>query len=419
MRANAEKRILPCRFTVSEVYNPPMVDMQTVEHWLETGLAAAHAGDHAQARALLLQVVNANDQIEVAWLALADVLDDPDDQQVALENALALNPLNFAARDRLEALRANPTADQHATDLGQWQNLIAKGHTEDDDGLDDPLQCPACGQPTAEEDKTCPHCRQKLLFVLERPDNSEYLQRLLLWQWAAVALAVLACAGPVAALANTGIEARLFFTYLNTQLPLSWLLGEVFTRPADLSWLVLWVLAGRVAIHVALALAWRERWPPAYYAAYGLLPLDMLVALGATLTGSMGVALAVPAWLVAGLALIQLPACERDFISEVQRVYTQPDTVPFSAADFHLRGHHYRQAGLWALAVAQWRRAVGLAPREARYYKDLGIGLAHIKRYQRSLRALEQAAYLNPHDPTLAELQTMVRQKAQGAVQVR
>ncbi len=208
-----------------------MTDMPTLEHWLEAGLAAARAGDVAQ------------------------------------------------ARDRLEALRANPAADQHPTELGQWQNLMAKGHIEDDDGLDDPPQCPTCGQLTQEKDKHCPHCRQKLLFALERPDNSPYMQRLLLWQWAAVALAALACAGPATALANISPEAHLFSTYLNHQVPLNWFLGDIFTRPVDLSWLVLWVLAG--------------------------------------------------------LALTQLPASERDFISEVQRVYTQPDTVTLTPMTPH------------------------------------------------------------------------------------
>jgi tetratricopeptide (TPR) repeat protein len=83
-----------------------------------------------------------------------------------------------------------------------------------------------------------------------------------------------------------------------------------------------------------------------------------------------------------------------------------------SAAAFHRLGHEYSRAGLWALAVAQWRKAVGLAPKEAAYYKHLGIGYARLRRYARSLRALEEAARRAPQDRDLAEIMALVREQA-------
>jgi lipoprotein NlpI len=94
------------------------------------------------------------------------------------------------------------------------------------------------------------------------------------------------------------------------------------------------------------------------------------------------------------------------------RVLTRPDTTARSAADFYKRGHDYRKLGMWALAVAQWRRAVGLAPEEGLYYKDLGIGYAKIKRFDRSLRVLKEAQQKRNADHSLAEIIALVEEQA-------
>ena len=63
---------------------------------LQAGIRAAKAGDRARARDLLLQVVDQNQTIELAWIWLSEVVDDLEDKVTALENALALNPANAA-----------------------------------------------------------------------------------------------------------------------------------------------------------------------------------------------------------------------------------------------------------------------------------------------------------------------------------
>lgn len=88
-------------------------------------IALARAGRRRQARELFLEIVAQDPYNEVAWLWLAGLLDDVDDQIVALENALVLNPDNHRARSHLERLRqrqeapapppASPTADTGAT----------------------------------------------------------------------------------------------------------------------------------------------------------------------------------------------------------------------------------------------------------------------------------------------------------------
>ena len=72
----------------------------------QQGIAAAQAGRRVEARTALLRVVEADERDEAAWYWLSTVVDDPQDEQVALENTLHLNPQHPAAALRLQQLRA-------------------------------------------------------------------------------------------------------------------------------------------------------------------------------------------------------------------------------------------------------------------------------------------------------------------------
>ncbi|MEI8166379.1 MAG: hypothetical protein WCG26_08370 [Chloroflexales bacterium] len=69
------------------------MDPQLAE-WLYDGAVALTQGQKARALELLMQVVEANEDIEEAWLWLSGAVDDPEDQRTALQNVLALNPQN-------------------------------------------------------------------------------------------------------------------------------------------------------------------------------------------------------------------------------------------------------------------------------------------------------------------------------------
>jgi hypothetical protein len=79
------------------------MDTQLAEMLYE-GALALQQGDKERARDLLLQVVEADETIEDAWLWLSGAVDDPDDQRTALENVLAINPNNTYARYGLAVL---------------------------------------------------------------------------------------------------------------------------------------------------------------------------------------------------------------------------------------------------------------------------------------------------------------------------
>src|SRR5712692_2537695 len=153
------------------------VDLRTL---LNQGIQAVKGNDRARARELLLQVLDADDRNEPAWLWLAAALDEPADQLMALERVLAINPRHPQALAGAQALRlrlgqvvAQPAPDQGlaaepanqrsslqaepipgATDLAQTASgpepaIAAEPAVATYDTLsaeDDPFQCAYCGR---------------------------------------------------------------------------------------------------------------------------------------------------------------------------------------------------------------------------------------------------------------------------------
>jgi tetratricopeptide (TPR) repeat protein len=73
---------------------------------LHQAIALARAGQRERARDLFLTIVAADERNELAWLWLSGLVDDLEDQIIALENALAINPDNARAQRMLAQLEA-------------------------------------------------------------------------------------------------------------------------------------------------------------------------------------------------------------------------------------------------------------------------------------------------------------------------
>ncbi len=94
--------------------------------WLYAGAQALKEGRRDEARTLLMQVLERDEQNEQAWLWLSGAVDDPADQQIALENVLAINPANHAAQEGLRWLQrqtagpVSPPAPTGAASNAEW-----------------------------------------------------------------------------------------------------------------------------------------------------------------------------------------------------------------------------------------------------------------------------------------------------------
>ena len=92
-------------------------------------LQAARVGDHQRACDYLRLFLEANPNNEQAWLWLADQSSDLNEQIIALERALDLNPHREPARSRLDKLRAQLQSSREDPDLSQtqmWLDLAEK-----------------------------------------------------------------------------------------------------------------------------------------------------------------------------------------------------------------------------------------------------------------------------------------------------
>ena len=107
---------------------------------LYEGALAVQEGRHADGQGLLLQVIERDEQNELAWLWLSGAMEDPADQQVALENVLAINPDNSAAQAGLSWLRQRYGALTSQPAGGDWTPPPPRG--EDDV---EQLACWQCG----------------------------------------------------------------------------------------------------------------------------------------------------------------------------------------------------------------------------------------------------------------------------------
>src|SRR5512139_1477028 len=72
---------------------------------LQRAIQAARAGRKVEARDLLIELVDMDPQNEMAWMWLSGLVDSPEDQIIACENVLTINPANEKVRAHLAELR--------------------------------------------------------------------------------------------------------------------------------------------------------------------------------------------------------------------------------------------------------------------------------------------------------------------------
>jgi tetratricopeptide (TPR) repeat protein len=136
---------------------------------LYDGAVAVQQGQHEKAQELLLKLLEIDEANELAWLWLSGAVQDPADQQVALENVLALNPNNQRAIDGLAWLQQQASgggaASSGATHTSDW--VPPPPRNEDDVDQFNCWQCQASLYSVAEFCWQCHaavHCCNNCVF---------------------------------------------------------------------------------------------------------------------------------------------------------------------------------------------------------------------------------------------------------------
>jgi tetratricopeptide (TPR) repeat protein len=380
---------------------------------LYDGIRALEGGDRERGLELLLQVVERDNRIEQAWWWLSLAAEQIEDQITALENVLDLNPNHTQARQRLADLQERKAQPE-------WKSLLPEAPLEEPDAdLDNQYQCPYCAYVTTEQARHCPRCGRGLWRRTSKSTGSGMFRLMQLVASIVLAFGIVDTLTPLFAIgaargsAGPGLEAvgdipgvkEFLGDFLAMNLKTAnWLLTAQLTR-----------LGGLFILLVGLS----ARWAIAYYLTAIALIADLGWNLYLLFSGYLGV-LGVGVNLFADLGwLLLLFACTYEFPINDERILVKPDGVARSANDYFMLGHRYQKHGLWALAVAQWRRAVGLAPTVAGYYKDLAIGYAQLNRFTRSTRALNEARHLEPDNKGLDEILELVKARQAAYQQAR
>ncbi|MEJ2212283.1 MAG: tetratricopeptide repeat protein [Anaerolineae bacterium] len=382
---------------------------------LHAGIAAARAGDKGQARRLLLQVIEQDEEVEAAWLWLSDVVEDPAERQICLENVLTLNPDNQAARAGLRWLQELPQAEAAPPPAPATGPTFARpssgpgpappaapaappsspGPTLDPPpALElDPFGCPYCGGTIRAEEPRCLDCGRTTIRRYRKRQSDAWLG------WLVFCFLLLAVTSALEGrLAGQAMAMEPFPGVLN-ETALRFLVGSALTAPEGLSAqlvelagvlsLANYLLAG-LCLAAAAGLAMRSRL--AYFGSF-LLGGVLVVTTGTGLLA--GLSGWIPSLLRLGLIAVSvkwLADIAPAFEWQTRAYHADVDNDLRTDMDYYNRGQRYREMGMWAKAAAHWKVAAQMAPDRptyrghlARAYLQMGYPAAALAEVERAL----------------------------------
>ena len=389
------------------------VDQSAQQRLLKDALGALKNGNRVRGRDLLLRVLAKDRDVEAAWWWLYQVVDDTPAQTRALENVLRLNPQHAEAHQALLDLRQKRLAVAADKTAPAPLTFIADVTLAVDSDLDDQYQCPYCGHLTGIADRRCPQCHGGLFVRVARAGGSAALRLVVLLLGISLAAGIIEMVGPAIALGvSQGTADRTSLQGLFVFPGVALIFGDFLRLARPTAVLLLQIYAARAGLLSLTLLSVRGRWRLGFYTGLMCVVGDLLLSVYLLVNSDLGLAGAALNGALALAGGTLLFGLSDEFSLASERLLVKPATTARSALDFYKLGHHYRQRGMWAMAVAQWRKAVGLAPQTPQFYKHLGIGYAQIKRFDRSLRTLEEGRRQAPDDRDIAEVIALVKSQA-------
>lgn len=383
---------------------------------LRAGIAAARAGEKERARRLLLQVIERDEGVEAAWLWLSDVVDDPAERQICLENVLTLNPANEAARAGLRWLQEQKSETPHPAPAIPVEPPLAPPPTpaalsgeppRQEPALVPPIEidpygCPYCAGPLSPEEARCLDCGRPVTRRYRKRGGDSWLG------WLVICFLLLGATSVLEGLLDSSLMHMEQLPPFFGQTAARFFFGSALVLPggapgelvefADAVAIVNYVLAG-LCTAAAVGLALKSR--VAYFGSF-LLGGFLVVATGSgLLTGLAGW---IPSLLRLGLIIFSLkwladsaPAFEW----QTQTYTADLDGDLRTDMDYYNRGQQYREMGMWAKAAVHWKVAAQLAPARPEYRGHLARAYLYMGYPEAALAEVDRALAYAPADEEL------------------
>ncbi|MEK7278514.1 MAG: hypothetical protein AAB427_14275, partial [Chloroflexota bacterium] len=333
---------------------------------------------------------------------------------------LTINPANMTAQANLKWLKqAAPaeTADSRTStdkagsgrDQKSATPFAPQSPVENISAIDDPYQCIFCGAPAKKEDRRCPECKRNLITKRARSKSLSYALRTAIFA-VGIQFGVAVIEGLVdGTIASEGRNG--FIRYVFSTLKLFQFFGDYLSWPAQWVPILLAAASLRVLIFMLVIAGLTARMSLAYYGSIAVMAADIAWSLFRWIRNFLGPFAAV-LYIIADIAALALIfAADRDFEVNDERILSMPDRRIKGGVELNRRGHNYSREGKWALAVAHWRAAIAALPNRPEFYKDLAIGYAQIKYYDRALGALAEAGRQAPVDADIPKMKEIIEGK--------
>jgi hypothetical protein len=133
--------------------------MMSTNDILEQGIAALKAGQKAEARHLLEQVVQQDKDNETAWLWLSGAVDTDSDRIHCLRETLRINPNNQHARRGLEMLESKAPTPRPAQPV---ERKPTRPPSIREERQHDIRPVRAVEKPPSDDTKKCPYCAETI-----------------------------------------------------------------------------------------------------------------------------------------------------------------------------------------------------------------------------------------------------------------
>lgn len=206
--------------------------------------------------------------------------------------------------------------------------------------------CPFCGAQTKHEQRTCPQCKNSLLYEYASNRNS-------------VSLSFLGGIWGIASLFFVSLHVKLIDDDPKFFIPL---------------------FAGMVSFGIAVALLQRYRW--AYF----------IIILGVLLLVIMPIRDYI--WPFLLLFFVLIPRSYRDFYGPKKRLI--PRLSQGKHQEHYDMGVQYKERGMWFLAAKEWEIAVSQQPGDATYHRALGLAYTHLKQFDKALTEFQTILSIVP-----------------------